>query len=609
MKPIDNQTNFNYKKISKQLKKKLLSFLLVISVITSFYGCGFSANSIDNTIDSAIQAHETDNEKFSEYTNNLFKDAVTDDTLTLHSYLKNPKNYGITDYNLTLGGYDFDNLDPTKDITDGLNELKTFDRNTLSNKQKIIYDELLQYFNTELEYSDLYMFETNLSQTIGLQVQLPIIFAEYTFSEEKDIIEYLAIISDTDRFMQNLCEYETLRSKQGYFMEDNLADKIIEQCQEFVNNTDNNCLISSFNERLETLSGISDEKKTEYKAQNETAVNEHVIKGYNTLIDTLKSLKGSNKYKGGLCNYPNGDKYYEYILKSDSGWSKSVDEFDKLLDKYIANDLGDARSILLKSPELTDKIESFESDITDPDSILKDLKSHIDDVYPKTPELNWTIKYVPDSLKDYASPAMYFTPQIDNIDINSIYINTGSSDTSNLYTTLAHEGYPGHMYQITYFESSNPDLVRYLIEPGGYVEGWATYAEINSYSYIKSSNPDLNTLCSLNNSITLYMYAKVDIGVNHYGWDCDDVLTYLANWGLDEKEIAQEMYDSMVSEPGNYCKYVLGYLGFMELKNTASEKLGDKFNLKEFHKYVLDYGPVQFDILFNNLDAWVEKMK
>ena len=60
---------------------------------------------------------------------------------------------------------------------------------------------------------------------------------------------------------------------------------------------------------------------------------------------------------------------------------------------------------------------------------------------------------------------------------------------------------------------------------------------------------------------------------------------------------------------GNYCKYVLGMLGFEQLKTKAESELSDKFNLKNFHQYILDMGPVQFDILFNNLDAWIKKEK
>ena len=176
---------------------------------------------------------------------------------------------------------------------------------------------------------------------------------------------------------------------------------------------------------------------------------------------------------------------------------------------------------------------------------------------------------------------MYFTPQIDNNAVNSIYINPKSTGSSDIYTTLAHEGFPGHMYQITYFANKNSDLIRHIIQPGGYIEGWATYCEAHS--------------------TIMLIYGKVDIGVNYYGWSEDDVYNFISSYGFNDKSVATQMYSQMLSEPANYCKYVLGYVGFMELKAAAMQKQGNSFNLKEFHKYILDMGPVQFDILFENL--------
>ena len=102
---------------------------------------------------------------------------------------------------------------------------------------------------------------------------------------------------------------------------------------------------------------------------------------------------------------------------------------------------------------------------------------------------------------------------------------------------------------------------------------------------------------------------KGDIGVNYYGWSEDDVYRFISQYGFDDKSVAHEMYYAFVSDPGNYCKYVLGMLGFEQLKTKAQSELSDKFNLKNFHQYILDMGPVQFDILFNNLDAWIKKEK
>ena len=165
------------------------------------------------------------------------------------------------------------------------------------------------------------------------------------------------------------------------------------------------------------------------------------------------------------------------------------------------------------------------------------------------------------------------------------------------------------MYQTQYFAATNPDWIRYILAPGGYVEGWASYVEVLSYNYAQTGNDALNKMYAANYATVLCLYAKGDIGVNYYGWGEDDVYRFISQYGFDDKSVAHEMYYAFVSDPGNYCKYVLGMLGFEQLKTKAQSELSDKFNLKNFHQYVLDMGPVQFDILFNNLDAWIKKEK
>lgn len=602
--------------MKQQKLHKILShyiyILLCIIIITVTSGCStpfLSDNNSNNTKNNNAQTSTidyalADNEAFNNYTNDLFCNSVTSDTVTLHSLLEHPKDYGIDDYEVTLGSIDLEELDSVNDITEALNELLTFDRNSLSQSQQITYDELKRYLETQLEYSDLYLFNTQLSTTIGIQVQLPLIFAEYSFEEEKDITEYITLMCDTDRFFQNIVDYETLRSKAGYFMQDELANEIITQCQTFVQSVDSGFLITTFDERLNSLNNISDEQKEEYKKQNLSAIQEHLVKGYNILIDGLNSLLGSNIYKGGLKNYPNGDKYFEYLLKYNLGWSKSVEELNALADKYLKKNLIAMQKLLVNEPTLSTAFESFSFGISNPADIISDLKNKIKEDFPDAPDVDCTINYISDSLKDYASPAMYFTPQLDNISVNSIYINPSESDSNTLYATMAHEGYPGHMYQMTYFTASNPNPIRFILQPNGFVEGWATYCELHSYSYANTGNDKLNSLAAANYATILCLYAKMDIGINYYGWDESNTASFLSDYGFDST-VAKTIFNSIVSEPANYCKYVLGYIGFSELKETAQSRLGDKFNLKEFHKFIMDLGPVTFDTLNERFDQWI----
>ena len=431
--------------------------------------------------------------------------------------------------------------------------------------------------------------------------------------EKKDVDEYITLLCDVDSYFANLIEYENMRASKGLTKEDSLLDDIISSCQSVIDSVNktgssDRLFIDDFNTRIDALTFISDDEKAEYKKLNLDAINNHVIPGYQALIDGLSALKGTNRYTGGICSYPDGQRYYEGLLEQTLGWSKSVDEYNSLLEDYMRGYMLVMRKLVQKDSSLIDSLSRYSFNMTEPESIIEDLKKRITDDYPELDEAGYSIKYVSDSLRDYASPAMYFMPQIDNPDINSIYINNSGTDSSDIYPVLSHESYPGHMYQTQYFLKTNPSLIRSYIKPGGYMEGWASYVEVHSYEYNNNNNDNLNTLAKCNYALTLCLHAIGDIGVNYYGWDESRLSSYLSNWGFNSPDTAHWMYTALIANPGNYCKYVLGFIGFEELKKQAQKDLGSDFSLKEFHRYILETGPVQFDILFSNLKEWEESL-
>lgn len=604
----------------RNIKKVIsLTMAVVISAASiSLTGCSITdirqlRGNNNNSYDTQYSYNTTDNEAFEEFTDGLFKELIVDDTLSLHTLLEHPDEYGITDYDVTLGRIDTDSLDDTSDITQCITELTAFDRNFLSKKQTITYDYLLSYLQTRLCYSDLDLYDTQLTPTIGIQIELPLVFSEYTFMEKKDVDEYITLLCDVDSYFANLIEYENMRASKGLTKEDSLLDDIISSCQSVIDSVNktgssDRLFIDDFNTRIDALTFISDDEKAEYKKLNIDAINNHVIPGYQALIDGLSALKGTNRYTGGICSYPDGQRYYEGLLEQTLGWSKSVDEYNSLLEDYMHGYMLVMRKLVQKASSLIDSLSRYSFNMTEPESIIEDLKKRITDDYPELDEAGYSIKYVSDSLRDYASPAMYFMPQIDNPDINSIYINNSGTDSSDIYPVLSHESYPGHMYQTQYFLKTNPSLIRSYIKPGGYMEGWASYVEVHSYEYNNNNNDDLNTLAKCNYALTLCLHAIGDIGVNYYGWDEARLSSYLINWGFNSPDTAHWMYTALIANPGNYCKYVLGFIGFEELKKQAQKDLGSDFSLKEFHRYILETGPVQFDILFSNLKEWEESL-
>src|SRR5699024_5592151 len=179
---------------------------------------------------------------------------------------------------------------------------------------------------------------------------------------------------------------------------------------------------------------------------------------------------------------------------------------------------------------------------------------------------------------------------------NSIYIN-GASDLAGteLYTTLAHEGFPGHLYQTVFFERTDPNPVRSLFEPGGYVEGWATYTESYAYGYALSDSA-LAELLLRNRSVTLCLYSLIDLGIHYHGWTPDTASEFLRGFGITDPDTCAEIYQYIIETPANYLKYYVGSLCFEQLREEFRTQQGNDFSLKDFHEKLLRIGPAPFPV-------------
>lgn len=548
-------------------------------------------------------------EKFDAYMDELFKSEVTGNTLNLHYMLAYPEDYGITDYEVSLGDYSLEQMEQGYESMEELKEeLSKFDVSKLTEEQKLTYDVVMDYLDTELQAKDLVLYTEVLSPTTGYQSQLPVILAEYTFRTEQDIEDYLTLLAQMDDMFADIIEFEKQKSEEGLFMPDYAADAVIEQCSEFIADPENNYMIEVFNDKIDNFPDLSEEEKNAYKEENKTIITTEVVSGFEHLIDGLSSLKGTGTNELGLCYYEEGTEYYEYLVRSVTGSDSSIEELQERTEELIEDNITEMAKIMIRNPEIEDMIMDYSFPITEPEAIMEDLQAKVSEDFPELPEVNYTIKYVHPSMQENMSPAFYLTTPIDDYENNVIYINekyTGEDAMMDLYTTLAHEGYPGHLYQNVYANSNQMPLVRNLFSYQGYSEGWATYVEEYAYS-ISGLDEKLAEVLALNNATTLGLYAYIDMGIHYDGWERSDVMNYLSVYGLGDEEIADEIFETMVEEPANYLSYFVGYMEIMELREQAEEVLDDDFELKSFHEFLLDMGPASFYVIEDHMEEWLE---
>ncbi len=548
-------------------------------------------------------------EQFDAFLNDCFMEEATENTINLHYILAYPENFGITGYEVTLGDFSPDDDALYEELEKLKKEITSFDKAKLTRQQQIVYDIMLDYVETELSAREFSLYEEILSPTTGFQAQLPVVLAEYTFRTRRDIEDYLELISQIDDAFEEIVDFERKKAKAGLFMSDDVADAIIEQCAEFIREPEENYMIEVFDDKIASFEGLSGQEKEEYRKRNHDVITTEVTEGYQTLIDGLTELKGSGVNELGLFYYENGKEYYEYLVRTATGSDLSVKKLQKSTEKFLENFLFELQMKIIENPSLYYELTEYEYPVTEPEEITEDLKSKTGEYFPEPPKVNYRIKRVHPSMEEHLSPAFYLTTPVDDLENNVIYINGKYVDNgqNELYPTLAHEGYPGHLYQNVYTGSCELPLIRNLFSYPGYSEGWATYVEFEYSGLLAGMEEDVAKLTGGESAWALAMSAYIDMAVHYDGWTKEDVSEFLMGYGIGDAGTVDEIFDLIVQEPANYLSYFIGYLEILNLREAAQKELGDDFHVKEFHEFLLQTGPAPFYIIEDYMEEWMEE--
>ena len=552
-----------------------------------------------NAFWSSLHAESSDRQ-FRTFTRSLFQTEVSANTISLHYTLRSPSDYGIADIPATYGSLSSDPVAAKASVRNVLSSLQEFDPDTLSSENALTFKILDTYLKNASTGTDYLLYQEPLGPVSGIHTQLPVLLSEYSFYDTQDVETYLALLKETPAYFDSVIRFEQKKAASGLFMPDYQADSVLDTCQSFIDMGKENYLVSTFDERIASLDLLPENKKDSFRKENMKLVTEEIYPAYQNLITAIKSLKGKGMNEQGLSYFPYGKKYYEYLVRQTTGCNESISRLRLMTRAQILEDLSAMQKVLFPADAALTQASVLEQ--TPPDSMLDDLRSKITDTFPEIPDVDFQVKYVPESMQDYLSPAFYMIPAIDNLTENVIYINNGQTASGlNLYTTLAHEGYPGHLYQTVYFSASEPDPIRSILDFGGYVEGWATYAEMMSY-YLAPLSKTEASLLQKNSSVILGLYALADMGIHYDGWSVTDTVRFFSDYGINDANAVQSVYELIIGSPANYLKYYIGYLKFYELKKEMADALGNQFSQKEFHRAVLDVGPAPFEIVYDEAE-------
>ena len=569
---------------------------------------------------------------FRHLTDAFFVQSLEGDPLSLHFTLAQPEQFGVSPDSCSLPVYDPDSSGKSaaaaQDLLDRLSRLRP---DHLKDEERYTRELLISYLNTALEGQQFALYDEPFSPSSGMQGELPLLLAEYTLRSEKDAADYLSLLESVPSYLQGLSDYEAAKARAGLFMPEEDALRAAAQCGSIMDASalekGTHFLQTTLRDRLDTLltqGALTEEQRNPYLSENDRLLTESVLPAYQELADDLILLSKSGRKEGGLCELPKGRAYYAWLVKKNTGTRLDMDSLYTVLRKSFRKNFETLKALVSQYREMTGSLPDPASlsdgfPITDPSGILADLQQKMQADFPPLTALSdsgisCTVKNVDAALESYTSPAFYMSPPIDDLFHNTICINRSStSDGIELYTTLAHEGYPGHLYQTVYSSLygsvQNGQRVRELLFYGGYVEGWAYYTEQLSYDYAAqllaaSGAPDpsvlLCRLTSVQRDLQISLYSLLDMALHYYGTAKPDILRSLTSFGLPA-ETAERVYDYLRTDPAVYLKYYVGFLEMRALRARAEALWDDAFTPLRFHQFVLEAGPSDFTSLNRRL--------
>lgn len=586
---------------------KLLSILLVLFILV---GCGEdSSSSAENYYLTQLKNYEVreknstldDNKDFDLFLDTIFDELVSDNYLYMHFNVADYKAMGIEKPEVGFGhivyGVDEEEFNKTEKQ---LEDLLAFDYDKLSLRQQYDYD-LLHYSLLEtlcgLEYSKYNLIFSSSSQFCDGIVTNLMEFAMYDEESEED---FLAVLKDVPNYINEAIEYSKQQSNDGLYHSDDMLDEEIS----YIDN-----LISSNGKSI-----YEHYKEYDIYPEVKELVENEVIPAFVTLKEYLNTLYGKIKSdKLALTKINKGYAEYTYITNtSNNGDMYAI--YTQLIEVY-SDWVNNFINAYQNNEHILEDYEDFLNDDKainlSAEDMLEYLRNNSSKRYEYLEDANYVVSAL-DTLGD-STLGYYVSPPIDNLNQNVIRVNAKINnedyDQMSVFEVMAHEGFPGHLYQNIYFQQKNPHKFRATQFFIGYTEGYADLAAMDAIDMLNVDD-EYKAVAKLN-SITFnshLLLSIVDLGVNYFGWDVNTIGNKLEKLFLD-KAIAQPLYDMVVAMPGTFVRYGVGYVSHLNLRKKAMDELGDKFDFVAYDRAIIENGPLPFAILEGVVEDYINENK
>lgn len=479
-----------------------------------------------------------------------------------------------------------------------------------------------------------------VNQMSGIQNDLPsFMVSAHKIKSKSDMEAYITRLSLFDTKFDQLLTNLKVREENGIIPPRFVLERVIAEMNGFIGKKDNspdpvrsNILYTSLVSKIEKLESLSETEKNEFKLKVESEISGTVFVAYQKLISYLEQLQSKATTDDGVWKLPNGDDYYRYQLQLMTTTNLTPEEVHQLGLKEVDRIKKEMRAIV-KSQGYADTIQSIgmvmqalsqderflypENDegreklLQSYQDILQKADAGLGNAFELRPKAGIEVKRIPEFREAGQAKAYYQGPKMDASSGGVFYVNLRKVHEHPIYTmkSLAyHEGIPGHHFQhALQAELKGTPIFRKVIPFTAYTEGWAMYAEQLAWELGFYDNDPVGNLGRLQSEMWRAVRLVVDTGIHYKKWTREEAIEYMvSNTGLTTSEVTTEI-ERYIVMPGQACAYKIGMMKILELRERAKTKLGDRFNLKDFHRVVLQNGAVPLEILEKLVAEYIEK--
>ncbi|WP_456458106.1 DUF885 domain-containing protein [Reichenbachiella sp.] len=521
-------------------------------------------------------------------------------------------------------------LEITKQELQWLKDSINYD--ALDKMSKVSYDLFVANSEQQIEGFKYRLYNYPVNQMFGMHSGKPAFLINmHQITNKEDADAYISRLKKLKTVFDQLIVNLKTREENGIVPPKFVFPRVIADSENILKGApfttgESSTLLADFSGKIENLDSLSQDERDDLLAKANEALLTGVKPAYESLISFLTEQEKRATTDDGAWKFPNGAAYFNFALKRTTTTDLTSDEIHEIGLKEVARIHNEMREIM-KKVQFEGTLQEFFKFLIEDDqfyypntdegklaymdsatTIINNMKARLDELFITKPKADMIVKRVEAFREQSAGKAFYQSPALDGSRPGTYYANLADSKNMPKFEMEAlayHEGIPGHHMQRSI--SQELEGVPKFRKFGGYTaytEGWGLYCEFLPKEMGMYANPysDYGRL-----AMELWRACRlvVDTGIHGKKWTREEGIAYYQNNTSGSERECVRMVERHIVMPSQATAYKIGMLKILELRADAQAKLGEKFDIREFHDVVLTSGAVPLDLLETMVNDWI----